>query len=267
DVIGLEVGYRLISLVDPKQGGELLGRIKGVRKKLSQELGFLVHSVHIRDNLDLAPNSYRLTLHDVPVAQGQVHPGREMAINPGQVFGDLEGIAEKDPAFGLDTVWIDPGQREDAQAKGYTVVDCSTVIATHLSQTLKQHAHELIGHDDVQKLLDALARSAPKLVETLVPAIVPLGTVLKVMQNLLEEGVPIRDLRTIAEALAAHGGKGQNSDTLTAAVRVALGRTICQGVCGMGKEIKVLSLGAEMERILLSIVQGEQGVALEPGLS
>jgi len=270
DIIGLEVGYRLISLVDQKQGGELLGRIKGVRKKLSQDLGFLVHSIHIRDNLMLAPNAYRITLHDVPISEGEVHPGREMAINPGQVFGDLEGISGKDPAFSLDTIWIDAAHREDAQAKGYTVVDCSTVIATHLSHTLRQHANELIGHDEVQKLLDSLSKSAPKLVENLVPKMLPLGTVLKVMQNLLEEQIPIKDIRTIAEALAAHAGKSQNSDELTAIVRLALSRTICQNIVGMGTELRVLALDSEMEHLLLDLVGNlRKGslTPLEPGMA
>src|SRR6056297_3579542 len=207
DEIGLEVGYRLIALVDKNQGGELLSRIKGVRKKLSQELGFLVHSVHIRDNLDLAPNHYRISLHDVVVGEGEVFPGRELSINPGQIFGELEGVTTRDPTFGLDAVWIDTSQREDAQTKGYTVVDSSTVIATHLSQLLKNHAHELIGQDGAQQLLDKLARSSPKLVENLVPASMSLGEVTRVLQNLLEEGIPIRDMRTIAEALAEESGK------------------------------------------------------------
>ncbi len=270
DIIGLEVGYRLISLVDSNQGGELLGRIKGVRKKISNDLGFLVHSVHIHDNLSLPPNGYRITLLDVPVGEGEVHPGMEMAINSGQVFGDLDGIASKDPTFNLDTIWIEASQKEEAQSKGYTVVDCSTVIATHLSHTLKTHSHELLGHDEVQKLLDSLAKTAPKLVENLVPDILPLGSVLKVMQNLLEEGVPIRDTRTIVEALAEHGINEKNADALTTAVRIALGRTICQSVIGMGPEIKVISLDPEMERILLDSVTGEKSGGLggiEPGLA
>jgi flagellar biosynthesis protein FlhA len=270
DIIGLEVGYRLIALVDKNQNGELLGRIKGVRKKLSQELGFLVPSVHIRDNLTLQPNAYRITLHDVPVSEGVVHPGREMAINPGQVFGDLDGIAGKDPAFSLDTVWIDTAQREEAQALGYTVVDCATVIATHLSHTLKQHAHELVGHDEVQKLLDSLAKTSPKLVENLVPKTLSLGGVLKVMQNLLEENVPVRDIRSIAEALAANAPHGQNPDDLTAAVRIALSRTICQNITGMKAEIKVIAIDAKMEQLLLDVirnVRNGQPAALEPGLA
>ncbi|PCJ26692.1 MAG: flagellar biosynthesis protein FlhA [SAR86 cluster bacterium] len=270
DIIGLEVGYRLISLVDAKQGGELLGRIKGVRKKISQDLGFLVHSVHIHDNLTLAPNAYRITLLDVPVAEGEVHPGMEMAINPGQVFGELEGIAGKDPAFDLDTIWIDPGQKEEAQSKGYTVVDCGTVIATHLSHTLRSHSHELLGHDEVQKLLDALAKTSPKLVENLVPDILSLGAILKVMQNLLEEGVPIRDTRSIVEALAEHGIGELNPDQLTQAVRVSLGRTICQSVVGSEEEIKVITLQPDMERMLLDSVAGGVAsgfVGIEPGLA
>jgi flagellar biosynthesis protein FlhA len=270
DIIGLEVGYRLISLVEKNQGGELLDRIKAVRKKISQDLGFLVHSVHIRDNLSLPPNSYRITLMDVPVSEGQIHPGMEMAINPGQVFGDLEGIAGKDPAFNLDTIWIEASQKEEAQSKGYTVVDASTVIATHLSHTLKSYSHELLGHDEVQKLLDNLSRTAPKLVENLVPDVVSLGTILKVMQNLLAEGVPVRDLRTIIESIAEHSGRGLNTDELTAAVRVGLGRTICQGIVGMEPEMRVITMGAGMERILLESVAGnrEGGLAgLEPGLA
>jgi len=270
DIIGLEVGYRLISLVDKSQDGELLGRIKAIRKKLSQDLGFLIHSVHIHDNLNLSPNAYRITLSDVAVANGEVHPGLEMAINAGQVYGELDGIAGKDPTFNLDTVWIEPSQKEEAQSKGYTVVDCSTVIATHLSHTLKLHAHELLGHDEVQKLLDSLAKTAPKLVENLVPDILPLGVILKVMQNLLEEGVPVKDTRTIVESLAEHGVTGQNSDSLTAAVRIALGRTICQHVIGSEDEVKVMTLDVEMERILLESVTGENFASLggiEPRLA
>jgi len=265
DEIGLEVGYRLISLVDKNQGGELLARIKGVRKKLSQELGFLIHSVHIRDNLDLSPNEYRLSFHDVIVGQGEVYPGKELAINPGQVYGELDGVVTKDPTFGLDAVWVDPSLRDDAQAMGFTVVDSGTVIATHLSQLLKNHGHELIGQDGVQQLLDKLAQTSPKLVENLVPKLLGLGEVTKVMQNLLEEGVPIRDVRTIAEALADHGGKSQDTDTLTSQVRVALGRTIFQTVNGVGDEMSVMVLDSQLEQILQSAMQGTMG-GLEPSL-
>jgi len=265
DEIGLEVGYRLIALVDRNQGGELLGRIKGVRKKLSQELGFLIHSVHIRDNLELSPNEYRISVHDVTVGSGEVYPGKELAINPGQVFGELQGVATKDPTFGLDAVWIDPAQRDDAQAMGFTVVDSGTVIATHLSQVLKTHAHELLGQDDVQQLLDKLARTSPKLVENLVPNQLGLGEVTRVMQNLLVEGVAIRDVRTIAESLAEHAGKSQDTDALTAQVRIALAKTLFQTVNGVGREMPVMSLDAQLEQILQGALQGTGGV-LEPTL-
>jgi flagellar biosynthesis protein FlhA len=260
DEIGLEVGYRLISLVDRNQGGDLLARIKGVRKKLSQELGFLVHSVHIRDNLDLSPNSYRISLHDVVVGEGEVFPGRELAINPGQVFGELEGVATRDPTFGLEAVWIDPSQRDDAQSKGYTVVDSSTVIATHLSQLLKNHARELLGQDGTQQLLDKLARSSPKLVENLVPTTMSLAEVTRVLQNLLEEGVPVRDMRTIAEALAAQAGKEKKDvEELTARVRVALGPAIFQAVNGTAREMPVMVLDSQLEQILNNSLQGGAG--------
>ena len=265
DEIGLEVGYRLISLVDKKQGGELLTRIKGVRKKLSQELGFLVHSVHIRDNLDLSPHEYRLGFHDVIVGQGEVFPGKELAINPGQVYGELEGAATKDPTFGLDAVWIDSSQRDDAQAMGFTVVDCSTVIATHLSQLIKNNAQELLGQDGVQQLLDKLSRTSPKLVENLVPKPLGLGVVTKVMQNLLEEGLPIRDVKTIAEALAEHGAKSQDPDALTSQVRIALGKTIFQTANGVGDEMAVMVFDSQLEQILQGAVQGNAG-GLEPAL-
>lgn len=265
DEIGLEVGYRLISLVDKNQGGELLNRIKGVRKKLSQELGFLVHSVHIRDNLDLSPNEYRIAFHDVIVGQGEVFPGKELAINPGQVFGELGGVPTKDPTFGLDAVWIDGSMRDDAQAMGYTVVDASTVVATHLSQLIKNNAQELLGQDGVQQLMDKLAQTSPKLVESLVPKLLPLGVVTKVMQNLLEEGLPIRDVKTIAEALAEHGAKSQEPDALTAKVRIALGRTIFQTAHGVGDEMPVMVLDSQLEQILQNAVQGNAG-GLEPSL-
>eukprot|EP00903_Cladosiphon_okamuranus_P004385 g4383.t1 len=218
DQVGLEVGYKIISLVDKNQGGILLSRIKGVRKKLSQELGFLLHPVHVRDNLELAPNSYRISFHDVTMGEGEVYPGKELAINPGQVFGELDGIATKDPTFGLDALWIEGSQRDEAQALGFTVVDSSTVIATHLSQLFKNNAADLIGQDEVQSLLDILAKSSPKLVESLVPDMLNLATVSKVMQNLLSEGVPLRDIRTIAEALTAAAANSQDPDVLTGQV-------------------------------------------------
>jgi flagellar biosynthesis protein FlhA len=269
DIIGLEVGYRLIPLVDKHQGGQLVQRIKGVRKKLSQELGFLIQPVHIRDNLDLAPSYYRILLMGVPVGEAEVHPDRELAINPGRVFGALPGIATKDPAFGLEAVWIEPSQRDQAQTMGYTVVDASTVVATHLSQLLEQHAHEIIGHEEVQELLDLLAKSSPRLAENLVPKLLPLGAVLKVLQNLLLERIPIRDLRTIAETLAEHAPKSQDTAALTAVVRVALARQIAQHINGMAPELPVMTLAPALEQILLGSLQAgpDGGVGLEPGLA
>ena len=269
DVVGLEVGYRLIPLVDKAQGGQLMTRIKGVRRKLSQELGFLVQAVHIRDNLDLSPTAYRITLMGVPLGEGEVYPDREMAINPGQVFGKLKGVETRDPTFGLEAVWIESSMRDEAQTMGYTVVDTSTVVATHLSHLLHQHAHELIGHEEVQHLLDMLAKTSPKLVEDLVPKMLPLGTVLKVLQNMLLEGVPIRDMRTIAETLAEHAPVSQNSDVLTAAVRSSLSRQIYQHINGMAHEMAVITLDPELEQILLQSVQTapESGLGIEPGLA
>jgi len=272
DMVGLEVGYRLIPLVDRNQGGQLLGRIKGVRKKLSQDLGFLMPSVHIRDNLDLMPNAYRLTLMGVSLAEAEVYPDRELAINPGQVFGPLNGIAAKDPAFGLEAVWIEGSQRDQAQSLGYTVVDASTVIATHLNQVLYKHAHELLGHEEVQQLLQLLAKSSPKLAEELVPGMVSLSTLLKVLQTLLQEQVPVRDIRTIAEAIANVAGKSQDPAAMVAAVRVALSRAIVQNVVGLESELPVITLEPRLEQILLNSLQkagqgAEDGILLEPGMA
>lgn len=269
DMIGLEVGYRLIPLVDKTQGGELMSRIKGVRKKLSQELGFLIPSVHIRDNLDLAPNVYRLTLMGVNIGEIEIHPDRELAINPGQVFGDIQGIATKDPAFGLDAIWIDSGQKDQAQTMGYTVVDPGTVVATHLSQIIQTHAHELLGHEEVQQMLDTLKKSAPKLVEDLVPETISLGAVVKVLQNLLQENIPVRDMRTVAETLIEHGRISQDAGALTAAVRISLGRSIVQKISGLDSELSVITLDPDLERLLQQSLQAsEDGSAgLEPGLA
>ncbi|MGA4529942.1 flagellar biosynthesis protein FlhA [Ectopseudomonas chengduensis] len=272
DMVGLEVGYRLIPLVDRNQGGQLLARIKGVRKKLSQEMGFLMPSVHIRDNLDLAPNAYRLTLMGVSVAEAEVYPDRELAINPGQVFGPLNGIAAKDPAFGLEAVWIDPTQRDQAQSLGYTVVDASTVVATHLNQILHKHAHELLGHEEVQQLMQLLAKSSPKLAEELVPGLVSLSTLLKVLQALLQEQVPVRDIRTIAEAIANVAPKSQDPAAMVAAVRVSLARAIVQSIVGLEPELPVITLEPRLEQILLNSLQkagqgSEDGILLEPGMA
>ena len=269
DTIGLEVGYRLIPLVDRNQNGQLLNRLRGVRKKLSQELGFLIPAVHIRDNLDLEPATYRITLHGATLGQAQLQPGRELAINPGQVYGQLRGVVVKDPVFNLDAVWIGEDQREQAQALGYTVVDASTVVATHLSQIVQDNAHELLGHDEVQKLLDGLAKTSPKLVEDLVPKQVSVSTIVRVMQNLLREQVPVRDVRTILEVLAERAGKSQDSVALTAAAREALSRLIIQQINGLGEELPVMTLDYSLEQILQRSIEGGSEVvgAIEPGLA
>jgi flagellar biosynthesis protein FlhA len=269
DLIGLEVGYRLIPLVDRNQGGELMGRIKGVRKKLSEELGFLVQAVHIRDNLELGPNSYRITILGAPVGESEVFPDRELAINPGQVSGTIPGSPTKDPAFGLDAIWIDKVRRDQAQAQGYTVVDASSVIATHLSHLLQSHAHELLGHEEVQQLLNRLGKSAPKFIEDLVPKLLPMSVVVKVMQYLLLERVPIRNLRTICETLAEYAPRTQDPVALVAAVRVALGRTIVQNIGGLRQELPVITLDPALEQVLQDSMAGggDASPGFEPGLA
>jgi flagellar biosynthesis protein FlhA len=269
DTIGLEVGYRLIPLVDKTQGGELLTRIKGVRKKLSQELGFLIPPVHIRDNLDLSPNNYTIAMLGVTVGEAELSHDDELAINPGQVFGKLEGKVTKDPAFGLDAVWIRGNQREHAQTLGYTVVDAATVVATHLSQLLTNNAYQLLGHEEVQQLLDLLAKNNPKLVEGLVPDILPLSTVVKVLQTMLYEGVPIRDMRSIVQTLCEFGPKSQDPDVLVSAVRIALKRLIVQEINGGLGEIPVITLAPELEQMLHQSLQagGADGAGIEPGLA
>ncbi|WP_299074785.1 flagellar biosynthesis protein FlhA [uncultured Paraglaciecola sp.] len=269
DTIGLEVGYRLIPLVDKAQGGELLTRIKGVRKKLSQELGFLIPPVHIRDNLDLSPNNYTIAMLGVNVGEAELSHDDELAINPGQVFGKLEGRETKDPAFGLDAVWIRANQREHAQTLGYTVVDAATVVATHLSQLLTNNAYQLLGHEEVQQLLDLLAKNSPKLVEGLVPDILPLSTVVKVLQTMLYEGVPIRDMRSIVQTLCEFGPKSQDPDVLVSAVRIALKRLIVQEINGGLAEIPVITLAPELEQMLHQSLQagGPDGAGIEPGLA
>ncbi len=268
DAIGLEVGYRLIPLVDKAQGGELMGRIKGVRKKLSEELGFLVPAVHIRDNLDLGPNTYRIIVQGVPVGESEVFPDRDMAINPGTVAGPVPGITTKDPAFGLDAVWVERSRREQAQTQGYTVVDAGTVIATHLSQLLQAHSHELLGHEEVQHLLNRLQKAAPKLVEELVPKGLPMSVLVKVLQNLLTERVPIRNLRVIAETLAENAPRSQDPAVLVAAVRIALGRSIVQAITGLRQELPVITLDGQLEQVLGdSMLGGGDGPGFEPGLA
>ena len=266
DPLGLEVGYRLIPLVDKNQGGELMARIKGVRRKLTHDIGFLIPSVHIRDNLELPATAYRLLIHGVPVATAEIHPDRELALDPGSALGTLEGIAGKDPAFGLDATWIQPHQRANAETMGYTVVDPATVVATHLSHLIREHAPELLGHEEVQQLLANLAKSAPKLVEDLTPKSLPLSAVVRVLQNLLIERVPIRQLRKIVESLVESAPTSQDPAVLTAAVRNALGRFIVQEIAGMSAELPVFTLNPQLERVLQESTQGN-GAALEPGLA
>ena len=269
DQLGLEVGYRLVPLVDRAQDGELLRRIRGIRKKIAQDVGYLVPAVHIRDNLQLKPNAYRILLKGVGVAEGEAIVGKLLAINPGRVFGVMQGQEASDPAYGLPAVWVEPAQREQALSYGYTVVDPSTVVATHLSKIINEHAPELLGREETQQLLDHFAQQAPKLVEELSPKLLPVATVQRVLQNLLEEDVHIRDLRSILEALAEHGARTQDVDELTSAVRVALGRAIIHDIYGAAQELQVIALEPGLEQILMQAVssQGEAGAGLEPGLA
>ena len=247
--------------VDP-----LVARIKGVRKKLTEELGFLVSPVHIRDNLDLPPNAYRISLAGVTIGESEIYVDKELAINPGQVFGKVEGIATEDPAFALEAYWIEPGQRDEAQMLGYTVVDPATVVATHLSQLLTTNAHELLGHEEAQQLMDRLAAASPKLVEELTPKLLPMSVITRVLQNLLEEHIPLRNIRKIAETLAEHGSRSQEPDALSAAVRVSLGRSIVHNVAGTRPELPVMTLEPELERILNESVQEGGNIGLEPAM-
>ncbi|ALA24894.1 flagellar biosynthesis protein FlhA [Piscirickettsia salmonis] len=267
DILGLEIGYRLIPMVDKEQGGDLTSRIKGVRKKLSQELGFLIPSVHIRDNLDLTPNHYRITLMGVNVAEAEIYPDMELAINPGQVVKKLDGIATRDPAFSLEATWIDKSLRERAQTLGYTVVDASTVIATHVSQILQQNSSELLGYEEVQLLLDQLAKTAPKLVDNLVPDILSLAVIAKVLQGLLYESIPIRDIRTICETLVQFGGQSQDPDALREVVRMSLKRLIMQQINGLSQELPVITLDPYLEQILQQAFIGDGTGSVEPGLA
>jgi len=258
DALGLEVGYRLISLVDSKQGGPLMARIKGIRKTLTKELGFLVQPIHIRDNLELAPGGYCVSLNGVPIAEGEIHPGKELAINPGNVSGVPAGIQTKDPTFGLDAVWIESSASDHARTLGYTVVDASTVIATHLSELIKTNAHRLLGHEEAQKLVDRVTERAPKAIQELVPKTVPLSTVARVLQDLLEENVPIRDMKTILETLAEKSPTNTDPDTLLREVRRALGTSITHKINGLNSELPAFTLAPKLEHIL------QQGIAQNP---
>ena len=268
DTLGLEVGYRLIPLVDAKGDGELIRRIKGIRKKFAREVGFLPPAVHIRDNLEIGPNAYRITLKGVEIGAGEVKAGQFLAINPGGVSAALPGTATSDPAFGLPAVWIDDALREQAQAMGYTVVDAGTVIATHLNHLVTVHAAELLGRQEVQQLLDHLASESPKLVEDLVPKLISLSVLQKVLQNLLAEGVHIRDMRTIIECLTENAARVQDPHELTALVRIALGRAIVQQIFGNTSELAVIALDTKLERLLMQTLQsGQDAGAIEPGLA
>jgi flagellar biosynthesis protein FlhA len=269
DMLGLEVGYRLIPLVDKTQGGELLRRIKGIRKKFAQEVGFLSPPVHIRDDLELKPSAYRISLKGVEIGKGEANAGQFLAINPGMVTGPLPGLPTTDPAFGLPAVWIDHHLREQAQTMGYTVVDSGTVVATHLNHLITHHAADLLGRQEVQHLLDHVGKEAPKLVEDLVPKLISLAMLQKVLQNLLLEGVHIRDMRTIIETLSEHAARVQEPNELTALVRIALGRAIVQQIFPHETELSVMTLDTKLERLLMQALQasGPDGSGIEPGLA
>ncbi|MCP3728270.1 flagellar biosynthesis protein FlhA [Paraburkholderia sp. CNPSo 3272] len=267
DTLGLEVGYRIIPLVDKNTDGELLKRIKSIRKKFAQEIGFLPPVIHIRDNLELRPNAYRIALKGVEVGTGEAYPGQWLAINPGQVSAVLPGTPTTDPAFGLPAVWIDSNVREQAQVFGYTVVDSSTVVATHLNHLVVMHAAELLGRREVQALLERVQKDTPSLVDDLVPKVLPVTTLQKVLQNLLEEGVPIRDMRTIMESLAEHTPRITDAHDLTAAVRIALGRAITQQWFPGNADMQVMGLDANLERVLSQTLTSGPNPGLEPGLA
>jgi flagellar biosynthesis protein FlhA len=270
DLIGLEIGYGLIPLVNPETGGQLMSRVKGVRKKLSAELGFLIQPVRIRDALTIDPDAYHIVLKGVVRGKGQIKAGKELAINPGQVYGPLEGQATQEPAFGLEAVWIDPSQRDLARTLGYTVVDASTAVATHLNKVLRDNASDLLSHDEVQQLLDKLAAKSPKLVEDLVPGKLSLGVMTRTLQNLLNESVSIRDMRTIAETLSEVASRTQEPEQLTALVRPKLGRMIVQSLVDDSNSLSVMTLDPGLEQLIHNILQQTspgQSVAMEPGLA
>ena len=270
DLIGLEIGYGLIPLVNPETGGELMNRVKGVRKKLSAELGFLVQPVRIRDDLNIDPDSYNIVLKGVVRGKGEIKVGRELAINPGQVYGELKGIPTKEPAFGLDAVWIEPSQRDQARALGYTVVDASTAISTHLNKVLRENAADLLSHDETQQLLDKLSSKSPKIVEDLVPGKLSLGSLTRILQNLLQESVSIRDMRTIAESLTEASSRTTDPEQLTAMVRPKLGRMIMQSLVDEKNSLSVMTLEPSLEQLLHNVLQQSQPgqpVVMEPSLA
>ncbi|MFM9885931.1 MAG: flagellar biosynthesis protein FlhA [Burkholderiales bacterium] len=268
DVLGLEVGYRLIPLVDRQQDGEMLKRIKGIRKKFAQEVGFLPPPVHIRDNLELRPNGYRISLKGVTIGEGESHANSLLAINPGNASGTLQGQQTKDPAFGLPAVWIDADQREGAQLGGYTVVDAATVVATHLHSLIGKSAGRLLGRQEVQALVDHFAKGAPKLIEDVIPKMIPLAILHRVLQNLLDDGVHIRDFRTIIEAVAEQAARTQDTAELTAAVRVALGPAIVQSLYGGVEELQVIVVEPDLEKVLhQAVAASSEALGIEPTLA
>ncbi len=269
DTLGLEVGYRLIPLVDRVQQGDLLKRINGIRRKFAQDIGFLPPVVHIRDNLELRPNAYRITLKGSVIGQGESYSGMYLAINPGRVTMTLPGTVTSDPAFGLPSVWIDASLREQAQTNGYTVVDASTVVTTHINHLIHMHAAELLGRQELQQLFDHLSTQSPKLVEDLVPKLLSLSTVQKVLHNLLEESVHIRDMRTIIDVLTEHAANTQDAGELTTIIRTALGRAIVEQYFPADSELQVMTLHHELENILVQVIQtgGKEGAGMEPGLA
>jgi flagellar biosynthesis protein FlhA len=270
DLIGLEIGYGLIPLVNPETGGELMSRVKGVRKKLSAELGFLVQPVRIRDDLNIDPDSYNIVLKGVVRGKGEIKVGRELAINPGQVYGELQGTPTREPAFGLEAVWIEPSQRDVARTLGYTVVDASTAIATHLNKVLRENSADLLSHDEVQQLLDKLSAKSPKLVEELVPGKLSLGVVTRVLQQLLGEGVSIRDMRSIVETLTEAAARSTDPEQLAASVRPKLGRMIMQALVDESNNLSVMTLEPSLEQLLHNVLQQSQPgqpVVLEPNLA
>ena len=270
DLIGLEIGYGLIPLVNTETGGELMSRVKGVRKKLSAELGFLVQPVRIRDDLNIDPDSYNIVLKGVVRGKGEIKVGRELAINPGQVYGELQGTPTREPAFGLEAVWIESSQRDLARTLGYTVVDASTAIATHLNKVLRENSADLLSHDEVQQLLDKLSAKSPKLVEELVPGKLSLGVVTRVLQHLLNEGVSIRDMRSIAESLTEASARSTDPEQLAAYVRPKLGRMIMQSLVDESSNLSVMTLEPGLEQLLHNVLQQSQPgqpVVLEPSLA
>ncbi len=270
DVISLELGYGLIPMVDADTGGRLLNRLKGIRKKLSAEMGFLLPSIRIRDNLDSAPDAYQIVINGSVRGVGNISSGKEMAINPGNVLSEIAGEPGKDPAFGLEAVWIEPGEREYAQAVGYTVVDASTVIATHLNSVIKNNADELMTYDVAQQLIDKIAETSPKLVEDFIPEKLTLGTVVRVLQSLLRERVPLRDMRTILETLAEESGRTQDAGQLSALVRPKLARLIVQDIIDPDETLAVMTLDPTLEQLLTDLVSRANSydeIALEPTLA